>query len=232
MHCPVFPIYFWRIPLKQRGFTAALADPNLSALARVMSTQQALALPSPAASNTVVINARCSLRIRSGSARDRRGWTARCITIAPGMRFAEPALRWCSWWSRALPSKRTWLGRLTDRCAPCGAAKRAMCRAGWRRSVAEKAGVAVGVRISRQRLRSIELLKSQGMRCSAVAAPAGGEREGDSQAGRTRRFRRPAESAQLAFAGMTTAAAGPPAAVADAVCGEVVTVMRMAPRRW
>ena len=28
-----------------------------------MSTQQALALPSPAASNTVVINARCSLRI-------------------------------------------------------------------------------------------------------------------------------------------------------------------------
>jgi hypothetical protein len=28
-----------------------------------MSTQQALALPSPAPSNTVVINARCSLRI-------------------------------------------------------------------------------------------------------------------------------------------------------------------------
>ena len=31
-----------------------------------MSTQQALALPSPAASNTVVINARCSLRIEAG----------------------------------------------------------------------------------------------------------------------------------------------------------------------
>ena len=30
-----------------------------------MSTQQALALPSPAASNTVVINARCSLRIEA-----------------------------------------------------------------------------------------------------------------------------------------------------------------------
>jgi len=59
-------------PLKQRGFTAALADPNLSALARGMSTQQALALPSPAASNTVVINARCSLRIEAISG-DRRG---------------------------------------------------------------------------------------------------------------------------------------------------------------
>src|SRR5438132_7185093 len=30
-----------------------------------MSTQQALALPPPAASNTVVINARCSLRIEA-----------------------------------------------------------------------------------------------------------------------------------------------------------------------
>jgi len=35
----------------------------LSALARRMNAQQALALPLPAASNTVVINARCSLRI-------------------------------------------------------------------------------------------------------------------------------------------------------------------------
>ena len=31
-----------------------------------MSAQQALALPLPAASNTVVINARCSLRIEAG----------------------------------------------------------------------------------------------------------------------------------------------------------------------
>ncbi|HEY6256816.1 MAG TPA: hypothetical protein VIY51_13585 [Xanthobacteraceae bacterium] len=30
-----------------------------------MSTQQALALPLPAASNTVVINARCSLRVEA-----------------------------------------------------------------------------------------------------------------------------------------------------------------------
>jgi hypothetical protein len=33
-----------------------------------MSTRQALALPSPAPSNTVVINARCSFAKRSGSA--------------------------------------------------------------------------------------------------------------------------------------------------------------------
>ena len=37
----------------------------MSALARRMSAQQALALPAPAASNTVVINARCSLRIEA-----------------------------------------------------------------------------------------------------------------------------------------------------------------------
>jgi hypothetical protein len=35
----------------------------VSAVIRRMSTQEALALPSPGASNTVVINARCSLRI-------------------------------------------------------------------------------------------------------------------------------------------------------------------------
>src|SRR5262247_3449326 len=34
----------------------------MSALAPSMSTQQALALPSPAPSNSIVINARCSLR--------------------------------------------------------------------------------------------------------------------------------------------------------------------------
>jgi hypothetical protein len=38
---------------------------NMSALAPRMNTQHALALPSPAASNTVVVNARCSLRIEA-----------------------------------------------------------------------------------------------------------------------------------------------------------------------
>ena len=42
-----------------------LSDSGLCALARRMSAQQALALPSPATSNTVIINARCSLRIEA-----------------------------------------------------------------------------------------------------------------------------------------------------------------------
>src|ERR1700676_1012425 len=65
-------------------------------------------------------------------------------------------------------------------------------------------------RISGQRLRSIELLKSQGMSTRAFAPRLGVSKKairklvGPST---------PAESAQLAFAGMTTAAAGaPPAA--------------------
>ena len=37
----------------------------MSALVRRMSAQPALALPSPAPSNTVIINARCSLRIEA-----------------------------------------------------------------------------------------------------------------------------------------------------------------------
>ena len=55
-------------------------------------------------------------------------------------------------------------------------------------------------------------------------APAGGEREGDPQGGRTFKL---AESGQLAFAGMTTAATGAPAAG----CGlPIETKLRMAPR--
>ena len=53
------------MPRTGEGLAAELADSNLSALARRMSTQQALALPLPAPSNTVVINARCSLRIEA-----------------------------------------------------------------------------------------------------------------------------------------------------------------------
>src|ERR1700730_4887963 len=106
-----------------------------------MSVQQALALPLPAASNTVVINALCSLRAEA----DQR------VIVVGGLPVhhyrAEDAVAEAyamAWWSLASPSKWMWRGRLADRCAPCGATKRAMCRAGWRRSVARKAGVAVG----------------------------------------------------------------------------------------
>ena len=107
-----------------------------------MSTQQALALPSPAASNTVVINARCSLRIEAGQrviivaglpvhhycAEDAVA-EAYAMVFLVELGFAEP--------------KRTWRGRLPDRCAPCGGIKGAMRRAGWRRSIEKRVGVAV-----------------------------------------------------------------------------------------
>src|SRR6516162_6840020 len=129
-----------------------------------------------------------------------RAADCRCITIAPRKLSPRP-MRWCSWWSRASPSKWMWRGRLADRCAPCGATKRAMCREGWRRGRR---------RISGQRLRSIELLKSQGMSNRAIAHRLGvSEKAIRKLVGAST----PAESAQLAFAGMTTAAARvPPAA--------------------
>ena len=107
-----------------------------------MSAQQVLALPLPAASNTVVINARCSLRIEA----DQR------VIVVGGLPVhhyrAEDAVAEAYAMVFLVESgfaqQTAWRVRLTDRCAPCGATKRAMCRAGWRRSVARKAGVAVG----------------------------------------------------------------------------------------
>jgi hypothetical protein len=69
-----------------------------------MSAQQALALPSPATSNTVIINARCSLRIEA----DQRVIVVAALPVHH-YRAADAvaeAMRWCSWWSRALRSKR------------------------------------------------------------------------------------------------------------------------------
>ena len=68
-------------------------------------------------------------------------------------------------------------------------------------------------RVSAKRLRSIDILKSQGMSNRAIAHRLGVSEKavrklvGPSQ---------PAESAQLAFAGMTTAATGHPPAVSSA----------------
>src|ERR1017187_10926950 len=64
-------------------------------------------------------------------------------------------------------------------------------------------------RISGKRLRSIEMLKSQGMSNRAIAHRLGiSEKAIRKLVGPLK----PAESAQLAFAGMTTAAAGQPLA--------------------
>ena len=108
-----------------------------------MSAQQALALPLPAASNTVVINARCSLRVEA----DQR------VIVVGGLPVhhyrAEDAVAEAyamvflveSGFAQQMDVSRAF-GRSVR--APCGATKRAMCRAGWRRSVARRVGVAVG----------------------------------------------------------------------------------------
>ena len=105
-----------------------------------MSAQQALALPSLAPSNTVVINARCSLRIEADQ---------RVIVVAglPVHHYrAEDAVAEAYAMVFLVESgfahRRTWRGRLPDRCAPCAATKGAMHRAGWR-SVGRRVGVAV-----------------------------------------------------------------------------------------
>ena len=132
-----------------------------------MSAQQALALPSPAASNTVVINARCSLRIAAG----------RRVVVVAGLPVhhyrAEDAVAEAyamvflvelgfaqqTEVSRAFARSVRSVRRYQRRYAQGGMG--ALGRAeGWRRGRR---------RISRKRLRSIEMLKSQGMSNRAIA---------------------------------------------------------------
>ena len=106
-----------------------------------MSTQEALALPSPAPLNTVVINARCSLRIEA----DQR------VIVVGGLPVhhyrAEDAVAEAYAMvflvESALPSNRTWRGRLPDRRAPFGAIRIVMRKVGWQRSVERRVGVLV-----------------------------------------------------------------------------------------
>ena len=121
---------------------AELADSNLSAVARRMSAQQALALPSPAASNTVVINARCSLRIEA----DQRVIVVAGLPVhhyraedvvaeAYAMVFlVESGFAQQTDVARAFARSVRTVRRYQGRYG----------RAGWRRSVAKKVGVAVG----------------------------------------------------------------------------------------
>ena len=103
-----------------------------------MSTQQALALPSPPLSNTVVINPRCSLRIEA----DQR------VIVVAGLPMhhyrAEDAVAEAYAMvflvGLASPSRRTLRGLSSDRCALFGATKSAMPLAGWQRLVARKGG--------------------------------------------------------------------------------------------
>jgi transposase len=173
-----------------------------------MSAQQALALPSPAALNTVVINARCSLRIEAGQrvvvvgglpVHHYRAEDA--VAEAYAMVFlVESGFAQQTDVARAFARSVRTVRRYQGRYAQGGMA--ALGREeGWRRGRR---------RISGKRLRSIEMLKSQGMSNRAIAHRLGVSEKA------IRKLVGPSRSAeirQLVFGGMTTAAAGsPPAA--------------------
>jgi transposase len=174
-----------------------------------MSTQQALALPSPAASNTVVINARCSLRIEAGQrvivvaglpVHHYRAEDA--VAEAYAMVFlVESGFAQQTDVARAFARSVRTVRRYQGRYARGGMAALGG-EEGWRRGRR---------RVSGKRLRSIEMLKIQGMSNRAIA-----HRLGVSEKAIRKLVApsKPTESAQLAFAGITTAAAGkPPASV-------------------
>lgn len=169
-----------------------------------MSAQQALALPLPVASNTVVINARCSLRIEAGQrvivvaglpVHHYRAEDA--VAEAYAMVFlVESGFAQQTDVARAFARSVRTVRRYQGRYAQGGMA--ALGREeGWRRGRR---------RISGQRLRSIEMLKSQGMSNRAIAHRLGvSEKAIRKLVGPSK----PTESAQLALAGITTVAGRP-----------------------
>ncbi len=172
-----------------------------------MSAQQALALPLPAASNTVVINARCSLRIEADQrvivvaglpvhhycAEDVVAEAyAMVFLVASGFAQQKDVARA---FARSVRSVRRYQRRYAQ-----GGMSALGREQGWRRGRR---------RVSGKRLRSIDVLKSQGMSNRAIAHRLGVSEKairklvGPSQ---------PAESTQLALADITSAAAEPPSA--------------------
>src|SRR3974377_370082 len=168
-----------------------------------MSAQQALALPLPAASNTVVINARCSLRIEADQrvivvaglpvhhyrAEDAVA-EAYAMVFLVGSGFAQQMEV-----ARAFARSVRSVQRYQRRYAQGGMA--ALGREpGWRRGRR---------RVSGKRLRSIDMLKSQGLSNRAIAHRLGvSEKAIRKLVGAWQ----PAASAQLALAGITRRAAG------------------------
>src|SRR5512144_455616 len=171
-----------------------------------MSAQQVLALPSLAASNTVIINARCSLRIEA----DQRVIVvaglpvhhyrvedavaeAYAMVFLVGSGFAQQTDV-----ARAFARSVRTVRRYQGRYAQGGMAALAR-EEGWRRGRR---------RISEKRLRTIEMLKSQGLSNRAIAHRLGvSEKAIRKLVGPSK----PAESAQIAFAGITAAVGKPPA---------------------
>ena len=170
-----------------------------------MSAQQALALPLPAASNTVVINARCSLRVEADQrvivvaglpvhhyrAEDAVAEAyAMVFLVASGFAQQTDVARA---FARSVRSVRRYQRRYAQ-----GGMTALGREEGWRRGRR---------RISDKRLRAIEMLKSQGLSNRAIAHRLGvSEKAIRKLIGPSK----PDESAQIAFAGITTAAAGTP----------------------
>jgi transposase len=180
-----------------------LAHPNLSALVPPMSIQQALALPSPAPSNTVVINARCSVRIEG----DQRVIVVAGLPVhhyraedaiaeAYAMVFlVESGFAQQTDVARAFERSVRTVRRYEERYARGGMAALGK-EEGWRRGRR---------RISAKRLRSIEILKCQGMSNRAIAHRLGvSENAIRKLVGPSKR-----ESAQLALAAITPAVEKP-----------------------
>ena len=165
-----------------------------------MSAQPALALSSPAPSSTVIINARCSLRIEADEhvivvaglpVHHYRGGDT--VAEAYGMVFlVESGFAQQTDVARAFGRSERSVRRYQARYAQGGMAALGRQR-GWRRGRR---------RIASQRVRSIEMLKSQGMSNRAIA-----HRLGVSEAA-IRKLVGPLqcdENVQLAFAGMLAA---------------------------
>jgi transposase len=165
-----------------------------------MSAQPALALSSPAPSSTVIINARCSLRIEADEhviivaglpVHHYRGGDT--VAEAYGMVFlVESGFAQQTDVARAFGRSERSVRRYQARYAQGGMAALGRQR-GWRRGRR---------RIGNQRVRSIEMLKSQGMSNRAIA-----HRLGVSEAA-IRKLVGPLqcdENVQLAFAGMPAA---------------------------
>ena len=178
----------------------------MSALAPRMSAQQALPLPLPAASNTVVINARCSLRIEADQrvivvaglpvhhyrAKDALA-AAYAMVFLVESGFAQQ-MEVARAFARSVRSVR----RYQRRYAQGGMA--ALGREeGWRRGRRRIAG---------KRLRSIDVLKSEGLSNRAIAHRLGVTEN----AIRKLIASQPIASTQLALAGITSEATAGPAA--------------------
>jgi transposase len=170
-----------------------------------MSAQQALPLPSPAASNSVVINARCSLRMEA----DQRVIVVGGLPVhhyCSGDRAAEAyamvflvesGFAQQTEVARAFARSVRSVRRYQRRYAQGGMA--ALGRpAGWRRGRRRIAG---------KRLRHIEMLKSQGLSNRAIAHRLG---VSETAIRKLVGASKPATTAQLALAGITSAAGKPP----------------------